>query len=306
MAINSLKKAAISAISKNQLDLKKNYKIERTIKQIKSPILMSKYKKWNYKVFVGNREILTRVFVSKKRTEENTIIFFHGGGWVTENIDSYNYICKQISKQTNCIVISVDYRLAPEYPFPQGLDDCYEVTKVAHEKQKNNLFPGEIILMGDSAGANLAAAIALKARDTGEFKVDTQILLYPVTYWDHSSTSPFDSVRENGRDYLLTDKRINDYIDLYKRNNEDLTNPYFSPLMADDFSNQPKTLIITAEFDPLRDEGEEYGTRLLEAGNKVKIYRLKDALHGFISLGSHNEYVRKTYELINYFLNERD
>ncbi len=306
MAINSLKKAAISAISKNQLDLKKNYRIERTIKQIKSPILMSKYKKWNYKVFVGNREILTRVFVSKKRTEENTIIFFHGGGWVTENIDSYNYICKQISKNTNCIVISVDYRLAPEYPFPQGLDDCYEVTKVAHEKQKNNLFPGKIILMGDSAGANLAAAIALKARDTGEFKVDTQILLYPVTYWDHSATSPFDSVRENGRDYLLTDKRINDYIDLYKRNNEDLTNPYFSPLMADDFSNQPKTLIITAEFDPLRDEGEEYGTRLLEAGNKVKIYRLKDALHGFISLGSHNEYVRKTYELINYFLNERD
>lgn len=306
MAINRFKKAAIRAISMTEFDLKKTYQIERSIKKIKAPILMPIYKRWNYKVYVDNREILTRVFMPKKEKGKNTIIFFHGGGWVTENIDSYNNVCKQISRHTNNIVISVEYRLAPEHPFPQGLVDCYEVAKLAYEKQKLNLLPGKIIIMGDSAGGNLAAAVALRARDLGEFNVDTQILIYPATYWDHSSTSPFNSIRENGREYLLTAKRISDYMILYKRNDKDLMNPYFAPLIADDFSNQPKTLLITAEFDPLRDEGEAYGQKLLKAGNKVKIYRMKDALHGFISLGSHNVYVKKTYDLINLFLDERD
>lgn len=307
MAIKRFSRAVIKAISKTEFDIKKTYQIERSIKNFKVPFLMHIYKRWNYKVYTGNREILTRVFNPKSGKPENTIIFFHGGGWVTENIDSYNNVCKHLSKHTNCIVIFVEYRLAPEHPFPQGLEDCYAVAKLAHDKQKEeNLLPGKIILMGDSAGGNLAAAVSLRARDRGEFKVDTQILLYPATYWDHSMISPFDSIRENGTGYILTAKRVCDYMTLYKRNDKDLMNPYFAPLMAGDFSNQPKTLLITAEFDPLRDEGEEYGKRLSEAGNEVEMYRMKDALHGFISLGQHNVFVKKTYGLINTFLNERD
>lgn len=307
MAINRFVKTAIKAISRPEFDIKKTYLIERSIKKLKSPFLIPIYKRWNYKVYVGKREILTRVFTPKDSIEKNTIVFFHGGGWVTENIDSYNKVCKQLSDHTNCVVISVEYRLAPEHPFPQGLEDCYAVAKLVHQKQKEeSLLPGKIILMGDSAGGNLAAAVALRARDTGEFNVDTQILLYPATYWDHSITSPFESIRENGTGFILTSKRVCDYMTLYKRSDKDLMNPYFAPLMTDDFSNQPKTMLITAEFDPLRDEGEEYGKRLLEAGNEVEIYRMKDAIHGFISLGQYNTRVKKTYDLINAFLDERE
>lgn len=104
-------------------------------------------------------------------------------------------------------------------------------------------------VIGDSAGGNLAAAVSLRARDEGEFYIPRQILIYPATYYDHSESSPFASVMENGSEYLLTSKRICEYIDLYKRDDEDLKNPYFAPLLAKDFSDQPDTLIITAEFD---------------------------------------------------------
>ncbi|MFV0517068.1 MAG: alpha/beta hydrolase [Aminipila sp.] len=303
MAINRFLKATLRAFSKPKFDLEKTYHIERALKRLKVPFLPPKYKRWDHKIYVGNREILTRVFTPDGELGKNTVVFFHGGGWVTENIDSYNNVCKNLAQHTNNLLISVEYRLAPEHPFPQGLEDCYAVAKFIHElKAEEPLLPGEIILMGDSAGGNLAAAVALRARDRGEFLVKTQILLYPATYWDHSISSPFDSVRENGTDYILTAKRVCDYLSLYKRTDKDLMNPYFAPLMAQDFSNQPKTLIITAEFDPLRDEGEEYGKKLLEAGNYVEVHRLKDVIHGYLSLGKHSNHVQKTYELINRFL----
>lgn len=166
--------------------------------------------------------------------------------------------------------------------------------------------PGQVTLIGDSAGGNLAAAVSLLARDRGEFAVPRQILFYPATYYDHSERSPFPSVQQNGSDYLLTAHRLCDYMALYKRDDRDLTSPYFAPLLAKDFSCQPKTLIITAEYDPLRDEGEAYGRRLQEAGNQVEIYRMKDALHGFLGLGPHYVHVRRAYQLINRFLQESE
>ena len=135
-----------------------------------------------------------------------------------------------------------------------------------------------------------------------------QILLYPAVYWDYSQNSPFPSVHENGEDYILTRQRILDYMELYQSGEDDKNNPYFAPLMAEDFSNQPKTMVIVAEYDPLRDEGTAYAQKLKEAGNLVKYYRMKDALHGFISLGPLNPHVQKTYKLVNLFLDnyERD
>ena len=154
----------------------------------------------------------------------------------------------------------------------------------------------------------MAAAVSLRARDTGDFHVRRQILIYPATYSDHGPDSPFPSVAENGSDYLLTARRICEYIDLYKRDDSDLRNPYFAPLLARDFTNQPDTLLITAEFDPLRDEGEAYAEKLREAGNCVVLYRMRDALHGFMSLGPRYVHVRRAHELINSFLDgsERD
>ena len=210
-----------------------------------------------------------------------------------------------MSNKTKHIVLSVDYRLAPEHPFPAGLEDCYAVVKeVAMSTLVFNHPVNQIILAGDSAGANLAAAVSLLARDRGEFQIARQILLYPATNSDHSDASPYPSVKENGSDYLLTQKRMIDYTHLYVRDKADLKNPYVAPILAKDLTNQPDTLIITAEYDLLRDEGEAYGEKLREAGNKVEIKRIPNAIHGFISLSPLFPEVRSCYKIINQFLRE--
>jgi acetyl esterase/lipase len=119
-------------------------------------------------------------------------------------------------------------------------------------------------------------------------------------------TSPFPSIRENGTDYLLTVKRINDFMELYINTEEDLRKPYLAPLLAEDLTGQPRTLIITAEYDPLRDEGEAYGNKLIQFGNYAEVYRMQNALHGFITLPKHFVHVKRSYELINQFLNKDD
>lgn len=205
-------------------------------------------------------------------------------------------------------MVSVEYRLAPEYPFPQGVEDCYAAARelILRTAGFGLKTTGWVTLIGDSAGGNLAAAVSLMARDRGEFCIPRQILIYLATAPDHSAASPYLSIRENGSDYRLMSKRICEYIDLYKRSDQDLQNPYFTPLLAGDFINQPDTLVITAEYDPLRDEGEAYARQLRDAGNRVTVYRMKDALHGFMGLGTGYVHVRRARALINSFLTGRD
>ena len=134
------------------------------------------------------------------------------------------------------------------------------------------------------------------------YAVAKALYSYPATYNDYTENSPFVSVKENGSDYLLTAGKMQDYIDLYARNEEDKKNPYFAPYIAEDLTNQPDTLILTCEFDPLRDEGEAYGKRLKEAGNYVEIHRIKDALHGYFALGIKQLHVQESFTYINEFL----
>lgn len=142
---------------------------------------------------------------------------------MTESIDTYNKVCDALAQAARSRVISVEYRLAPEHPFPQGLDDCYAAARELFVRPKSFGFDlGRVTVIGDSAGGNLAAAVSLRARDEGEFYIPRQILIYPATYYDHSESSPFASVMENGSEYLLTSRRICEYIDLYKRDDEDL------------------------------------------------------------------------------------
>ena len=162
--------------------------------------------------------------------------------------------------------------------------------------------PEDITLIGDSAGGNLAAALSIMARDRGEFMPKRQILIYPAVNNDYSEKSLFSSVRENGQDYLLTAGKLKDYINLYAGSEEDKLNPYFAPILEKDLSGQPDTLILTSEFDPLRDEGEAYGRRLAEAGNRVEVHRIKDALHGYFALGIRSLHVQESFEYINHFL----
>ena len=169
-----------------------------------------------------------------------------------------------------------------------------------------NVDPSRITLIGDSAGGNLAAALSLMARDKGEFMPQQQILIYPAVNSDYSEASPFPSVQENGTDFLLTRQKLCQYLEYYQGTEADRLNPYFAPILAQDLSRQPRTLILTAQFDPLRDEGEAYGERLREAGNEVEIHRIKDALHGFFALGIKYYHVQESFTLINQFLKEND
>jgi acetyl esterase len=305
MAINKAMRLALKALSYPDLDMKKTYKLQRQLEIASHPYLRPLYTMWDHAVSVGEHKVPVRIFPPKKNESRNRIlIFFHGGGWVLGNIDSYTAMCSVLAKQTGHIVISVDYRLAPEFPFPAASEDCYAVAREVFDFARSlDVDSEDIALIGDSAGGNLAAVVSLMARDRGDFMPKKQILLYPATASDHGPSSPYPSIVENGTDFLLTTKRINDFISLYIRRAEDLKNPYFAPLEAADLSRQPRTLIITAEYDPLRDEGEAYGEKLRAAGNQVEIHRMQDALHGFIMLPRRFVHVQRCYEFINRFLN---
>ena len=160
-----------------------------------------------------------------------------------------------------------------------------------------------VVLFGDSAGGNLAAVVSLMARDRGEFAPHTQMLLYPATYNDHDpATSLFESVRENGEDYLLTWRDVVGYMELYVKGPKDFSNPYFAPLLAPDLGRQPRTLVVTAEYCPLRDEGEAYAARLELEGGDVQCYRVLDAVHGYLLYPSVFNIVKDTYRIMKHFL----
>ncbi len=306
MAINAAMRMALKALSYD--GVKDVYKLQRTAAEIqKSPhVFKPIYERWDRTVISNGREVPVRIYPApgdKDADEKNVILFFHGGGWVTESVNTYNNVCKTMAAKLKTKVVSVDYRLAPEYKFPAGLEDCYAVAKeLFTHPELLGTTGNRITIVGDSAGGNLAAAVAIMARDRGDFNVNRQVLIYPATNNDHSENSRFNSVRENGTDYLLTAGAIRDYMELYKSQEEDYNNPYFAPLLEGDLSNQPETLVISAEFDPLRDEGEAYGLKLRKFGNKVTIYRMKDSLHGFFSMNYTFAHVRKAYEIIGDFL----
>ena len=275
------------------------------------------YKKIDEKIYNGSHAVPIRIFFPTEKSfreseekkhniqDKKMLLFIHGGGWVTESIDNYERICARLANATGQYVVAVEYRLAPEDKFPAGLEDCYAVAKTLYSGDfMLNIKPENITLIGDSAGGNLCAALSLMARDCGEFMPKRQILIYPATYNDYTENSPFPSVKENGTDYLLTAGKMQDYIDLYARDESDKQSPYFAPILQKDLTGQPRTLIITAEFDPLRDEGEAYGKALEEAGNEVEVHRIKDALHGFFALGIKYFHVQESFEIMNHFLGE--
>ena len=305
MAINKYMRAALKALSYGEPDLTENYEMVRKIKELKRGVGAGlAYRTWDHLVPCGDHHVPVRIFAPDAGPlGRPVLLFFHGGGWVTGNIENYSGVCAALAKATGCLVASVDYRLAPEHKFPRGLNDCYAAAQELLEK------PGllgverdQITLIGDSAGGNLAAAVSLMARDRGGLLPARQILIYPAVYSDHTPASPFPSVRENGTGYLLTSKRVEEYLQLYRSGPEDLQNPYLAPLLAGDFSGQPDTLVITAEYDPLRDEGEEYARRLAFAGKRVVLHRMPDALHGFFSLPARFAQVRRAHLYIQQFI----
>lgn len=287
------------------------------------------YRTIDYKIYNGDHQVPIRIYFPSQESFEtvnieeyhreqegidtgkmvdNThpvLLFFHGGGFVTESLESYNRICWNMAKATGHVVVSVDYRLAPEHRFPAGLMDCYAVARAVFLDQEIlQVRPEQITIIGDSAGGNLAAAVCQMARDRGEFWPKRQILIYPCLNSDYSDKTPYGSVRENGRDYLLTQRDMMDYLELYQSSPADRRNPYFAPLEAENYGGLPDTLVLTGEFDPLRDEGEEYARRIEEAGGCVRCRRIADGVHGFLMLPLRYPAVKELYGQINDFLRE--
>lgn len=319
MPINKAVLAAFKAASRIKPDIRKSYEAQRVAEDVISKLTLPDPRcriDEATATMADGFEVPLRVFTpldidfslgsGLKVTEDSrgTILFFHGGGWVNGSVDFYIDACTTTALKLERRVVSVDYRRAPEHRFPQAPEDCYEVARQLHagtllaDADAHN-----IVLFGDSAGGNLAAAVSLMARDRGEFMPRTQMLLYPATYNDHNpATSWFDSVRENGEDYLLTSQDIVGYMELYRSSPDDLHNPYFAPLLEPDLSAQPRTLVITAEYCPLRDEGEAFAGRLDLEGSDVACYRVLDAVHGYLLYPSVFRFVKDTYRIIKHFL----
>ncbi len=208
------------------------------------------------------------------------VVYFHGGGWVIGDIEIVDKPCRSLANVSRCVVASVNYRLSPETKFPGPVDDCYAATKWLAEHAAEVGANGRFVAVsGDSAGGNLAAAVALMARDRGGPALSYQLLIYPVTAPAQGTQSA--SYQENAEGYLLTKGSMESFWGHYLATADDGKNPYASPLFASDLSRLPPAFVVTAEFDPLRDEGLAYAKRLQEAGVPVKSSHYKGLIHGF-------------------------
>ncbi|WP_129661094.1 alpha/beta hydrolase [Rothia halotolerans] len=307
--MNRAFRAVLRLFSAPRVNMRQDYEKVRRFQRHLAALPPSRYQTLDRQIVSedGSHRIPVRVFQPKERRREDVLLFFHGGGWVTGDIESYTPACAAMADLTGCVVASVDYRLAPEHPFPAGLEDCRRVARLLLEDPGRAGIEdaGRIVLVGDSAGANLAAVVSLMLRDEGRRGASRQILLYPVAHWDHDPlTSPFASVREHGEGYRLTTTEVQDYFELYVPDAERRQDPMVAPLEAADHSGQPKSLVITAELDLLCDEGEAYARVLEQAGNTVRTHRVDGALHGFITLPRFSRPLREAYEEINRFLDE--
>jgi acetyl esterase len=234
---------------------------------------------WEDRQIPGAQDsIRIRMYRPVSATVLPVVVFFHGGGWVMGSIETHDVYCRQLAHASGWSVVSVDYRLAPEHKFPAGLEDAFAATRwVADHAGEIGVDERRIAVAGDSAGGNLAAAVALMARDRGGLRVAFQLLMYPVL--DHRFDTP--SYRENATGYHLTRAAMIWSWRHYLNSQQDGDSPYASPLRADDLSGLAATLMMTAEYDPLRDEGEDYAQRLAAAGVPVTLKRYDGLIHGF-------------------------
>jgi acetyl esterase len=210
------------------------------------------------------------------------LVWYHGGGFVIGNLDTHDSACRLLANQADCLVVSVDYRLAPEHKFPAAVEDCEAALKwVAQHAAEIDGDAGRIAVGGDSAGANLATVAALLARDTGFPGLVFQLLIYPCVAPEPETPSH----HKFAEGYVLTRKTVTWFFKQYLRSRKDENDPRYAPLIADDLSGLPPALVLVAGYDPLRDEGVEYAKRLVEAGNRVRLSNYEGMIHGFYLMG---------------------
>ncbi len=210
------------------------------------------------------------------------LVYYHGGGWLLGGLDSHDVVCRRFANAAGCVVVSVDYRMAPEHKFPAAVDDCAAATRFVIEQADSlGVDPGRIAVGGDSAGGNLAAVMALMARDGSLPPLAFQLLIYPAT--DMTMTTV--SSQTVGPGVPLTSATMKWFIDHYMRSEADLVDWRASPARAASVAGTAPALVLTAAADPLRDEGIDYARRLEREGVRVTALHLSDQIHGFMSMG---------------------
>ncbi|MFC8685829.1 alpha/beta hydrolase [Brevibacillus porteri] len=238
----------------------------------------------DFQIPVKNGDIQVRVYTPNERDSLPVFVYLHGGGWVAGDINEVDTLCRNIAHEAECIVVSVRYRKAFTHKFPIPLEDCYEATKwVAENYSMLNADKTRIAIGGDSAGGNLAAGVATMAQKYNNLSLAAQVLVYP----NLDLTLTFDkaqSYRDNAEGYLLTTKGVFWAAQNYLGDDIHRYNVFASALLNNDLENLPPTLIITAEYDPLRDDGAEYAKRLKEAGVPVEYKCYEGMIHGFFWL----------------------
>jgi len=230
--------------------------------------------------------ILLRLYRPTLRSDQPAalpvLVYYHGGGWTIGDLDTHDVLCRQLAKGAGCAVVSVDYRMGPEHRFPAAVDDCLAATYwVRRNAAALGLDAARLAVGGDSAGGNLAAAVALLARDAGDLPIAFQLLIYPAT----DMRRGHDSHVANGRGYLLETETITYYHDNYIADPAHDLDWRASPLLHENLAKLPPSLVLTAGFDPLRDEGRDYADALVAAGNQAAYVCFERQIHGFITMG---------------------
>jgi acetyl esterase len=229
----------------------------------------------NFAIPTTSGQIAARRYVPEQSA--GTIVWLHGGGWVICDLETHDAMCRILANESGYTVIAVDYRLAPEYPFPAPLEDCWDALSWVAEHRG----PGPLVLGGDSAGGNLTAVCTLRARDRGGPTIDMQILVYPAT--DHDMSRPSHLEHGSGPETFLTTDEMVWFTGHYLPDPGEQTNPEVSPLRADSHEGLPPAVVLTAEYDPLRDDGLAYVDKLREAGVPVTHRHYDGMIHAFFT-----------------------
>lgn len=225
--------------------------------------------------------IAGRLYAGDEGAHLPCVVYYHGGGWVIGDLETHDGLCRMIANRVKCVVVAVDYRLAPENKFPAAAEDAYAaLLDVQARAAELGIDPSRIAVVGDSAGGNLSAVVAQMARDRSGPSMRLQVLMYPVTDYDFETAS----YKDNADGYMLTAATMRWFWDNYVGSVEDGVHPYASPLRAKSLAGLPPALVITAEYDPLRDEGDAYAARLREAGVAVQHSPYAGMIHGFVHM----------------------